>query len=541
MRRTATPLARLAVLTALGLTLTAAASAQTRVQVEPGFGTLNTAVAASGNDDTIFELQRDGVYTLNGAVTNAGFHLRLEAVGSGTRPPVVQPAATNTGGTPSRSFRVEGDFTARGLYLLGTDDAGGLQGQYIQVFQPDVRVVLDDCVVDYVQFAVVRLEATGATVQMTNSIFRNLIQPGNTGNARLVATRGNATDSVVVKNNTVIGVQGGLVTTRQGTVDYLELDHNTIYGSGNSFFFSGGAALFIDLVVTNNLFVDTVLFGRADGSDEGAFTLESIDGRTVPSRKVIFRNNNYTYSNQGEAYFDAAATASTPRLKRPFYATRDDSVFDELDGSKNNVAEDPLDELLAFETPPDLDGFFDYAQAFYVNGQEENLPSPFIDEDSDPAGIATPASVVEVFPFTLDLSYPTTADSYTAAGGACPLGDLRWFEDDPDVNVQACLDASMNPTDGEGGPFAGPGFEVRVLGNPARSQVALRVDLDAPAALDVRLFDVLGRQVASASETAAVGSTPVALDVSALAPGVYVYRVQAGDDAVRTGRVVVVR
>ena len=494
-------------------------------------------MAAEGNDDTIFVLERDGIYVLDGQVTNAGFHLRLEAAGSGTKPPIVQPAATGTGGTPDRSFRVEGDFTARGLYLLGTDDAGGLQGQYLQVFQPDVRIVLDDCIVDYIRFAVVRLEATGATVRMTNNIMRNLIQPGNTGNARLVSTRGNATDSVVVKNNTIIGVQGGLVTTKQGTVDYLELDHNTVYGSGNSFFFSGGAALFIDLVVTNNLFVDTVLLGREGDSAEGAFTLEPIDGRTVPSRKVVFKNNNYTYSNQGEAYFDAAASASTPRLQRPFYATREDSVFDELDGSDDNVAEDPLDELLAFETPPDLNGFFDYAQAFYVNGQEENLPSPFIDEDSDPDGIATPASVVEVFPFTLDLSYPATAQSYTAATGNCPLGDLRWFEDDPGVDVNACLMA----TPSESGPLAGPGFEVRVLGNPARGQVALRVDLDAPAALDVRLFDVLGRQVASTSQTAAVGSTPVALDVSALAPGVYVYRVQAGDEAVRAGRVVVVR
>jgi hypothetical protein len=83
--------------------------------------------------------------------------------------------------------------------------------------------------------------------------------------------------------------------------------------------------------------------------------------------------------------------------------------------------------------------------------------------------------------------------------------------------------------------------------NPVRGgEAVVRVDLPARAELSVRLYDVLGRAVLASAPVAAeagVGRT-LALDVSALPAGVYVYRVEAslpGGVARGSGRLTVVR
>jgi glucuronoarabinoxylan endo-1,4-beta-xylanase len=81
--------------------------------------------------------------------------------------------------------------------------------------------------------------------------------------------------------------------------------------------------------------------------------------------------------------------------------------------------------------------------------------------------------------------------------------------------------------------------------NPSGGPVEFRLDL--PSAADVRLsvFDAIGRKVAGVtSGPVPAGAHAVALDTSRLAPGVYVYRVEAagaGGLGVATGRLTVAR
>ncbi|WP_412061897.1 T9SS type A sorting domain-containing protein [Rubrivirga sp. IMCC45206] len=83
---------------------------------------------------------------------------------------------------------------------------------------------------------------------------------------------------------------------------------------------------------------------------------------------------------------------------------------------------------------------------------------------------------------------------------------------------------------------AAPGaLAVSVGPNPTRSTVRLRVEGARPDRVEVGLFDVLGRRVATSE-----GRTDVDLNVSGLAPGLYVLRVRTDQGAV-TRTVVVSR
>jgi hypothetical protein len=81
--------------------------------------------------------------------------------------------------------------------------------------------------------------------------------------------------------------------------------------------------------------------------------------------------------------------------------------------------------------------------------------------------------------------------------------------------------------------------------NPFRGVASLHLSLPDDAQVELRVFDLLGRQVLQTRRTMTAGeSQPLQLDGSNLPSGVYFYRVSAAIDesvVVRTGRMTIVR
>lgn len=110
------------------------------------------------------------------------------------------------------------------------------------------------------------------------------------------------------------------------------------------------------------------------------------------------------------------------------------------------------------------------------------------------------------------------------------------------VNVYLWWDAIIdNATAGE---TTAQGREVRLYGpqpNPNAGSTVLALSLDRSLPVHVKVYDVLGREVASVSEqTLGAGDQRVSLDTSSLQSGTYVYRVFAGEEML-TGRLTVIR
>lgn len=103
------------------------------------------------------------------------------------------------------------------------------------------------------------------------------------------------------------------------------------------------------------------------------------------------------------------------------------------------------------------------------------------------------------------------------------------------------------PTSGESpAPLAGE-LSLSVSPNPSRGTMTVGVTLAAPEAVEVAVFDVLGRRVRTLA-TGLAGTSPEAIawdghsDAGApLASGVYVIRAQSASGAVATARITIVR
>ena len=106
--------------------------------------------------------------------------------------------------------------------------------------------------------------------------------------------------------------------------------------------------------------------------------------------------------------------------------------------------------------------------------------------------------------------------------------------------VCSLLPALSQPTGAAAPADAHPGLRVDApVPNPATGRTTARVDVPAAQALRVTVLDALGRTVATLHDGPAVAG-PLALhvDVSALAPGVYVVRVSGETATVQTRLVV---
>jgi len=76
--------------------------------------------------------------------------------------------------------------------------------------------------------------------------------------------------------------------------------------------------------------------------------------------------------------------------------------------------------------------------------------------------------------------------------------------------------------------------------NPARGATAVRLSVDRPQAVRAELVDALGRRLAVLHDGLASGTVDLAVDASALAPGVYAVRAQ-GEGWAEAVRLTVVR
>ena len=110
----------------------------------------------------------------------------------------------------------------------------------------------------------------------------------------------------------------------------------------------------------------------------------------------------------------------------------------------------------------------------------------------------------------------------------------------------AYLVATPVPTAGEGAPLAS-GVRLHVAPNPTRGALVVEIESGSPEALDVAVYDVLGRRVRTlATGLRVAGEEALAWDGRSeggapLAPGVYVVRVRSASGAAATERVTILR
>jgi len=482
--------------------------AQTRViNVVSGFGTLNDAIdgdtTATGErndpENTVYVLERDGFYLLNGSIENSGWPLRIEAAeGSGARP-VLQPGVV-TGGESARPFRPRGDFYIKGLYVTNQDELGLILLRTIRVSADSVKVVVDDCHIDYSSQSAFRIDNDFNKIYITNSIISNIGRMTSPNNGRGIDDRGNPIDTLVMENNTFYNITSRILRDGGGIINYAKINHNTLVNVGQMGCSIGEA---IEVTFTNNLFINTSFFGRAPESTWSSFEVSPLIEEGI-NQVVNFSNNNfYTHPDLIAAQPDSVNAA-------PIINEMTDTLFMDLGISFTN-----LNEAIEFTTGPTL-------PTNIVTDNWDVTNEDTTDMDNGGAGPVPQQGVPVQLAF--DFAYPMSAASYTASTAGQPLGALTWFGIDIISSVEQI--SSEVPK----------GFKLTAnYPNPFNPSTTFEYALPNEADVALTIYNSVGQEIATViSKVQPAGVYQARWDGvnnfgATVSSGIYFYQLRAGN------------
>lgn len=486
--------------------------------VDQGFGTLNQAIdgdttnaGARIDPNTIYRLDRGGIYILDGSIDHSDFHLRIYAEeGDGPRPRLIPGVAA--GGEADRALTPRGDLTIRGLYVTNQDELGGLVLRIIRVRENDVSITVEDSHLDRASQSAFRIDGTNTKIYIRNSIVSNIGTPDSPNNGRGIDDRGNDIDSVIVENSTFYNLTSRALRDGGGLINYAEFNHNTFYNMGQ-FAVTFGPA--IEAKFTNNVVINGGFYGSTPAETYHLVGVDSL--AEEPERQVVdIHNNNFYRAPEIEA-----AYPDTVEAVAAFNGGANAYIAE--GGSAATI----FTEAISFFSAPG--GAVDIISTYYADpaGPQEDW------DTGVPEGAELTDPSTDVMPF--DFSYSTSADAYTRSSAGQPLGALTWFGMD------------IISTSSEDDLEAPSTFALRGnYPNPFNPTTNIEFDLDAAAEVSVTIFDLLGREViAVPSQMMQAGrAQSVRIDATSLASGMYVYQVNVRSmDAltVGTGRMVLLK
>jgi hypothetical protein len=143
----------------------------------------------------------------------------------------------------------------------------------------------------------VRLNASGTKVYISNSIFRNALLADNPDNGRLIDTRSNPTDTIWVVNSTIYNGGSRLIRTSGANINYMELNQNTVFQLSFKENFMLDATK--TAKITNNIFYNFSY--RVDNTQhDPMFTVDSIGegGPWTDAERSFDLSNNNIYQQQ---------------------------------------------------------------------------------------------------------------------------------------------------------------------------------------------------------------------------------------------------
>lgn len=524
-------------------------NAQTYIDVEPDnypleVGNLNKAIEEHGADGVIFRLKRGEVYWNDARIRPRDYHLVIEAEeGDGPRP-MIRTAVDEIGRDVGRWLQAEGTgVTMRGVYLSGLDEQFNMTGQ-MQV-RAKMPIYLDDVMYEYADQSLLRHNVDSVSYFITNSHIRKVGREQDPNNGRIIDTRGNHTDSLVVINSTFSDYTHYAVWTWGSVTNYVKLDHNTIIDGGLGFDIS----LVKEAVITNNLMTSLGWRGNPatleSGMDDHAiFTFVSADLTDFykdADRSIVFRNNNIggmnsSYIDLLEKYWEPGkeTNPSGQPTNRLFIH---DMIIDSTGLAlmeqgivimENNFTEDENSNSLVFTGRTDLDLLLTYYEE-YVSGANEF--SEMFDRTETGIGIDTWS----------DLSYNENAISFTAAERRFPVGNLNYWPSEYMDAWQAGLTAP-NLTNTERGAHQPDNFLlINAYPNPFNPTTNIAYELPHSAEVTLEVYNVTGSSVFKVEKgLQSAGKYTLQLDGSNLTSGVYVVKLAAGND-IRVAKITLIK
>ncbi|MDZ7264014.1 MAG: T9SS type A sorting domain-containing protein [candidate division KSB1 bacterium] len=510
--------------------------AQDTLDVAQGYETLNLAVEGDtlpggipANPNRVYRLERGGFYLLNGTIRGRNIPLRIVAAkGDGPKPVLIATAGQT--GSSLRYFRPASDAEWRGLYLSGIDNLGNqVESNAFRCDKKNGRFIIDDCYVDGDAQAMVRMNAEGQKLYITNTIFANSFLLSDPNNGRFIDTRGNTQDTIFIQNSTFYNSSTDPVRSGGGIIKNFLMDHCTlVMTAGNSGEFDVDRA--INCLFTNNLMLDFGYEGRdlwsVDSTGEVAVPIDSLKApnlATDDQRTYTIKNNVMGWSPQVKAWIQSKDSLD-------FYRFIDATAERFIATFPNMVAENNIYEDVVFSDGPETDKLLAYMEhRFNDNYANNNNPDFRVDRN----GVGTLTDNPQTFGPPADdynFDYAATFAAYTHAMGGFPAGDLNWF---PAKKAEwetwvtkVEFGKKVHPTE-----F----YLAQNYPNPFNPTTSIPYSLNKRGAVTLSIYNVLGQKVRTLVNQNQDAGSYVAKwdgrnDAGIMVPsGTYIYRLETND------------
>jgi len=384
------------------------------VHVAPDDGVTRTnslAQAIAENGDAIYELERDGVYYLEGKNVIKNRVTIRAAYGTGALP-TIQPISDAQGALNADMLRFENSVTFENIYFNGRDAASNnMMQRLFRIDKKDLSLRFDGCFVENCRNFCIRTDNSGSKVYITNSTFRNFALTSDPANGRLFDSRGNAPDTVSIVNSTIYNLTGHLIRFDGAVANFVEFRHNTVYNVGFHFRIDYAMTAYIE----DNIFANMGWKAGYDAASPGAFwELRALadGGAYDPADIRIYIRNNNVYTDASIKDLYVKYPGNIERI--PLNSNAEAMISDGRLVYENNIA-----EVLVFDNPPALpmsyiDKFFEVLNT----GMSAWADLPFYVDENGIDGFTNG----ETFTFR----YPLSSASATASTTGGPLGAAMW-------------------------------------------------------------------------------------------------------------------
>lgn len=536
-------------------------NAQTILVVEPGDGTLNTAIDTY-KGDRIYQLKANEWYGLSKPIENVDYHLQI----IGAEPAVKggMPATLQTGSASGKvfgyMFDAKGDITLKNIYFVNADLSGTLGGNFMRQSKNKARVIIDGNVLHPAGVNIGVASPGGETkVYFTNN---QVIDHGHqlSPNDGHFFQGGHATlgiDTLWVENNTFVCMgtnmfHGGFATVTNNVVCF---NHNTIVFNKSQLDWSSKKN---EEYWTNNLLFDvnTQPWSNAwdpmPGADKGfprsnLIWADTLANEVLPSQRPNIVQFNAHYRAQGFYDLITEFNAFSAALPKPLPKVRlyplvwpKDSLTSREAQMFNSVG---FPKFVYDNTYNDVDP--QWADAKIYEHETKFIawtrPASYVHALSQPAGNYPAASAWEKYwwipsgDLSLNTTWPVFNGKYnnpTLLKGAIennvPLGDLNWYPEAKAawMNKKAMIWAhiksgSRSKIDIGYGPSAVNTVEAdhdMIFPVPAKDFIFVKAGVNS----DLRVMSLDGKVLLKAYNVSK-------LDVSTLSNGAYIVLIKQND------------
>jgi hypothetical protein len=492
-------------------------------QTESGtVGNLNDTIAYvasnQGTGNVIFELERNAFYYSIDEIRpdQQNLHVRAEE-GDGRRPIVMAAANPQSGNFEQIFYEFTGNMTLEGLHILGVTTEGSQLDQALRTNAENLRVIVNDCIIEKYRDRALRMQNKGTKAYFTNSIIRNMGEPGGGG----VGVRVNTyCDTLVVQNCTFYNLNNYIFQNTKNNLNYFEVTNNTFMNCAQSNHLGVDMGRAKEVLIADNVFYNAA-FRRNNTYHHPFFRANVMDKEGIPftdaERDIKILNNNWYVDDDVAQIYDDNYDAARDTLTREIMViTGDDTTYQEIPwkyivGDVWLMDED-LDPI--WDGTPALVSLQDTGVVTFSNNFREKLTftnPPAYPELYVSALIKSnwDSDIFDNMDITSDTMYWVTEDAET------PF-DLGYNEDA--ISATAGVDGGQIGADWElGDPISFINANINehtvlVYPNPVTSYLRIKNEYKT-----VKIYDMTGKSVYQS-----MGNVNKVLNVSNLSNGVYI-------------------